>query len=139
MQTYARAVGTPAAVITSLANALEPSSWAAAPDGPKHGDALGAYRVGDPGDQRRLGPDHHQVAAVSTASAATAAGSVAVDRPQLSHRGDPRVTRRRNQRGNGRIRHQPERERMLPPTTTHQKNPHARDPTVPHPTPADRR
>ena len=61
VQVYARAVGTPAAVITSLANVFEPSSWAASRGRAEHGDALGAYRVGDPGDQRRLRPDHHQV------------------------------------------------------------------------------
>ena len=53
--------GTPAAAITSLANALEPSSCAAAPDGPKHRDAARRHGVGDPGDQRRLGPDDDQV------------------------------------------------------------------------------
>ena len=61
VQTKARAVGTPAAAITSLANALDPSSRAAAPEGPKHRDAGRAHRVGDAGDQRRLGPDDDQV------------------------------------------------------------------------------
>ena len=54
------AVGTPAAAMTSLANALEPSSRAASADGPKHGDPAARHGVGDARDQRRLGPDHDE-------------------------------------------------------------------------------
>ena len=60
-QASARAVGTPAAAITSLANSLEPSSRAAAADGPKQSMPRCADRVGGPGDQRRLGADDDQV------------------------------------------------------------------------------
>ena len=54
-------MGTPAAAMTSLANALLPSSRAAAAPGPEGPDAGGAQRVAQPGHQRRLGPDHDQV------------------------------------------------------------------------------
>ena len=54
-------VGTPAAAMTSLANALEPSSRAAAADRAEAAHALGGERVGEPGDERRLGPDDHEV------------------------------------------------------------------------------
>ena len=60
-QTRDRAVGTPAAAITSLLKAFEPSSCAAAPDGPKTAIARGPDGVGDPGHERRLGADDHQV------------------------------------------------------------------------------
>ena len=62
--------------MTSFAKAFEPSSWAAAPDGPKHGDAPGGDGVGDPGDQRRLRADDHQVGAEPSARAATASPSI---------------------------------------------------------------
>ena len=57
------AVGTPAAAITSLAKALEPSSCAASLRGAEAGDARLAHGVGDPGDQRRLRADDDQVGA----------------------------------------------------------------------------
>ena len=107
------------------------------PDGPNTAMPLARTASATPATSGASGPITTRSAAISTASAATAAGSVGVDRPQLSHAGDPRITRRRNQRGNTRIRHQTQRKRVLPPATTHQKNPHARDPTVPlHPTPS---
>ena len=62
-QRRASAVGTPAAVITSLAKAFEPSSWAAAADGPKQVMPDGGHGVRDAGDQRRLGTDDDQVRA----------------------------------------------------------------------------
>ena len=55
------AVGTPAASITSFANDFDPSIRAASADGPKTGDAVVAELVRDPGDERRLGPDHDEV------------------------------------------------------------------------------
>ena len=56
-----RPSGTPAAVITSLAKALEPSSRAASPDGPKHAMPAARDGVGHPRHQRRLGADDDQV------------------------------------------------------------------------------
>ena len=56
-----RAVGTPAASITSFANAFEPSICAAAALGPKTAMPRVAQLVGDAGDERRLGPDDDEV------------------------------------------------------------------------------
>ena len=53
--------GTPAASMTSLANALEPSSWATSPRGPEGRDAARVEQVDQPVDQRRLGPDDDEV------------------------------------------------------------------------------
>ncbi len=76
VQTNARAVGTPAAAITSLANALDPSSCAAARDGPNTAMPQASDGVGDARDQRRLGADDDQVDARATRpGAATAAPS----------------------------------------------------------------
>ena len=58
-----RAVRTPAAAITSLANDFEPSMRAASFVGPKQAIPALAHRVGHPEHQRHLGPDDHQVGA----------------------------------------------------------------------------
>ena len=47
--------------MTSFANALEPSSRAAAASGPKTSDAAGTQGVGQAGHERCLGTDHDQV------------------------------------------------------------------------------
>ena len=58
------AVGTPAAAITSLANALRALELRPPRgDGPKQAIPRAAHGVGDPGDQRRLRTDHDQVGA----------------------------------------------------------------------------
>ena len=57
----ARAVGTPAAAMTSLEKALLPSSRAAAAPGPKARMPAARSASHIPDDQGRLGPDHHQV------------------------------------------------------------------------------
>ena len=44
-----------------FAKAFDPSSCAAALPGPEDRDAALAQRVGDAGDEGRLGTDHHQV------------------------------------------------------------------------------
>ena len=78
-----RAVGTPAAAMTSLAKAFDPSSWAAAPDGPKQAIPAAAYGVGDAGDQRRLRADDDQVDAEPMRPASATASPVhRVDRVQ---------------------------------------------------------
>ena len=62
----------------SLANAFEPSSRAAAATGPKQRTPAAAQRVGEPGDERRLGPDDDEVDARRRAPRpASAAGSSA--------------------------------------------------------------
>ena len=57
------AVGTPAASMTSLANAFEPSSRAAAALGPNAAMPARGELVGEPRDERRLGPDDDEIAA----------------------------------------------------------------------------
>ncbi len=76
-QAAAPAVGTPAAAMISLANALEPSSRAAAADGPKQGMPLARTVSAAPATSGASGPITTRSAPVSTASAATASGSVA--------------------------------------------------------------
>ena len=55
------AAGTPAACMTSFANAFDPSSRAAARTRAEDGDAGVAERVGDARDERRLRADDDQV------------------------------------------------------------------------------
>ena len=86
------AVGTPAAAITSLAKAFEPSSRAAAADGPKHGDAGRGARVGQAGHERRLGADHDEVHALGDSLRREV---VAADDPRLAR--DARVAGRAQQ------------------------------------------
>ena len=92
VQSARAAVGTPAAAITSLANALEPSSWR-----PRRraeaGDARGPDRVGHPGDQRRLGPDHHQVGAEPPRPGSHPRRPAGRPRASVGDRADARVAR----------------------------------------------
>ena len=46
---------------SSLVKPLEPSSWAAGLGRPEHLDAGRGEAVGHAGDQRRVGPDHHEI------------------------------------------------------------------------------
>ena len=59
--TRAPAVGIPAAAMTSLAKALDPSMRAAPASGPKAAIAGGAQRVSDAGHERRFRPDHDKI------------------------------------------------------------------------------
>ncbi len=77
VQACARAVGTPAAVITSLANALDPSSRAASALGPNTAIPLARTASATPATSGASGPITTRSACSSTASAATAAGSAA--------------------------------------------------------------
>ena len=61
MNVAARPVGTPAASITSLAKALEPSKRAPAGSGTEHGEAPVAQLIGQSGHQRRLRAHHGEV------------------------------------------------------------------------------
>ena len=56
-----RAIGTPAASAISRQNALLDSIRAAAREGPNTGIPAVGDGIGDPGGQRRLGPDHDQL------------------------------------------------------------------------------
>ena len=95
VQTRAAAVGTPAAAITSLANALEPSSRAASRDGPKQAIPRARHGVGDPGDQRRLGADHDQVDAEPRGQVGDGGAGHRVDLVQGGDRRDAGVARGR--------------------------------------------
>jgi hypothetical protein len=72
---HARAVGTPAAVITCLAKAFEPSIWAACSDGPKQAMPASRTASAAPATSGTSGPTTTRSAAQPTASAATATGS----------------------------------------------------------------
>ena len=80
--------------MTSLANALDPSSRAASADGPKQAMPRGPHRVGDPRDQRPLGPDDDQVDAQVGGQRGRAAGIGHVERRRRHLRGDAGVARR---------------------------------------------
>ncbi len=137
VQAYARAVGTCAAVMISLANALEPSSCAASARRAEDRDALGAYGVGDPGDQRRLGPDHHQVGADLDGQGDHRLRVGRVDVPQVRDGGDARVARGGDQLLDVGVGGQAQRKRMLTTTATQEKYAHPailRTPTPPLPT-----
>ena len=56
-----RAVGTPAASMTSFANRFEPSIARGGGAGAEDGDAAAAQLVGEAGDERRLRPDDDEV------------------------------------------------------------------------------
>src|SRR5690606_6655619 len=75
VHTYAIAVGTFALAMTSLANALEPSSRAASALGPKHGMPAARTASATPATSGASGPTTTSSAPCSTASAATASGS----------------------------------------------------------------
>ena len=57
-------------VLGEALGALDPGGRRARPEA---GDPGGPHRVGDPGDQRHLGPDHHQVGPPACGQRATAA------------------------------------------------------------------
>ncbi len=72
VQTYERAVGTPAAAITSLAKALEPSSRAASFEGPKTGMPASRTASATPATSGASGPTTTSSAPSSAARALTA-------------------------------------------------------------------
>ncbi len=72
VQTYERAVGTPAPAMTSLAKALEPSSSAASLEGPNTGMPASRTASATPATRGASGPTTTSSAPSSVASAATA-------------------------------------------------------------------
>ena len=83
----AAAVGTPAAAITSLANALEPSSWAAAPDGPKQAIPRSVTASATPATSGASGPTTTRSTPSDSARSATPGTRHRVD---VVQRGDGR-------------------------------------------------
>ena len=75
-QTRASAVGTPAAVMTSLAKALEPSSRAATADGPKQVIPTAVTASATPATSGASGPTTTRSAPISSAKAATASPDI---------------------------------------------------------------
>ena len=122
------AVGTPAAAITSLANALEPSSCAAAPDGPKTAIPRAAHGVGDAGDQRRLGTDDDQVDAEPLGQVRDRLTRHRVDVVQRGDGGDARVARGGVHLGHRRVTGQGEGERVLAAAGSDDESPHGPQP-----------
>ena len=90
-----RAVGTPAATMTSLANALLPSSRAAAAVGPKAASPRSASASTAPATSGTSGPTTSGRRRASAASSATASGSRHVERPGLGDLGRCRRCRAR--------------------------------------------
>ena len=91
-QTRASAVGTPAAAITSLAKALEPSSCAASADGPKQPRCPPSRTASaTPATSGASGPDHDQVDAERGRQAGDRLPVERVDGVQRRDRGDARV------------------------------------------------
>src|SRR5258705_9629833 len=72
---YDWAVGAPACAMTSLANALDPSIWAAAADGPKQATPAARTASATPATNGASGPTTTRSTRSSTASWATADGS----------------------------------------------------------------
>ena len=110
--------------MTSLANALEPSSRAAARVGPKAAMPRAASSVDEAGDERRLGPDDDEVdALVARRAAAMPADVVDADVEQAGVGGDPGVAGRAEDLG--RLRRARERadDRVLAPARRRRRGP----------------
>ena len=75
MTTANSAVGTPAAAITSFANAFEPSSRAAAADGPKHATPVAAHASARPSTSGASGPTTTRSTPCTAAKVATSSAS----------------------------------------------------------------
>ena len=88
-QTRAIAVGTSAAAMTSLANALDPSSWAAAALGPKQATPASRTVSATPPTSGASGPTTTRSAPTSRASAATAGPSIGSTSWRVAHAAIP--------------------------------------------------
>ena len=120
----ALAVRTPAAAITSLANALEPSMRAAAALGPKQAMPARAHGVGDARHQRDLGPDHDEVGRPALGQRRDGRRVGDVDAVLLGDRGRARVARRARQRGDAGVLRERENDRVLTSTGTDHEDAH---------------
>ena len=109
------AVGMPWRAKNCLENALLPSSRAPSAPGPNVGTPARAQLVGEPGDQRRLGPDDDEVDLLGDREIAQPVEIADADRHAARDLGDARVARRRDDLVPA-LR-EPPRERVLAPTT----------------------
>ncbi len=117
-------VGTPAASITSLANALEPSSRAAAATGPKQRTPSAASASARPATSGASGPTTTRSTAASRAARASAATSSAGASSARASRRMPALPGA--QSSSGRLRGARERpdERVLAPAAPDDEDPH---------------
>ena len=112
--------------MTSLAKALEPSIRAAAAVGPKPAMPAARTRVGDPGDQRDLGPDHHQVGLPGLRPGRDGLRVEHVQPVLLGDRGGARVAGGAGQRGDGGVLRQGEDDGVLTSTGADDQDAHGR-------------
>ena len=110
--------------MTSLANAFEPSSRAAAPDGPKQAMPALPHGVGDPGDQRRLGTDDDEVGAEPLGQVGDRGARHRVDGVQRGDGGHAGVAGRGVHLGHRRIEGEREGERVLAAAGADHESPH---------------
>ena len=114
--------------MTSLANALEPSSRAASADGPKQGIPAARDGVGHAGDERRLGADDDQPGAELRGQAGDGGAVHRVDVVEGRDLRDAGVAGRRVHLGDGRVAGQGEDQRVLPPAGPDHEDVHGRSP-----------
>ena len=119
------AVGTPAASMISLANALEPSSRGDLARGPEGGDAACGQRVDQTGDERRLGPDDDEVDRLALGRRGQGVDVVDADVEQVGVGGDAGVAGRAEHLR--RLRRAPQRadDRVLAPARADDEDLHA--------------
>ena len=115
--------------MTSLANALDPSSRAASAVGPKQGMPARAYGVGDAGDERRLGADHDQPDAELGGQRGDRGAVHRVDVVERRHARPCRGCRGGVHRGRRRGRGQGEDQRVLAPAGPDHEDVHAGHPS----------
>ena len=122
--TRCAAVGTPAASITSFANALEPSSRAAAASGPKQRTRSAASASASPATSGASGPTTTRSTPASRAARASASRLAGrrVERPRVAP--DPRVARRAQHLRRLRRAQQGANERVLAPARADDEDPH---------------
>ena len=120
------AAGMPAAAITSLAKVFDPSIRAAPDSRPEHGDPGVAKLIGDPGDERRLGPDHDQVGGDRARNAEEPVAVVDANGMAVTEGRNPGVAGRRVQLRQRRARRDAPRKRMLAGSRADEKHLHAR-------------
>ena len=118
------AVGTPAADITSFANAFDPSIRAAAALGPKTEMPEPTQRIGQAEDERQLGADHDEVDVERAREAEQALGVVGADGMAFGERGDSRIAGRSVELGQERRLRELPGERMLATPRADDQDPH---------------
>ena len=91
---------------------------------PEHRDPVAAQHVGDPGDERRLGPDHDEVGGEAAREAEQALTVLGPDRVAVAELRDPGIPGRGVERSEARSLRELPRERMLAPARPDQEHLH---------------